>query len=124
MTAMDTGTPRRGRPSAYVTLLIAAWAVAMTARLYPQFNTAVRIDGRLTTIDDYIADRCGAQLGPAGEICLATARSKARVLLHQEQARSLLIIVAPAVLYLLYLPFARLAAVRRRRAAGRLESAL
>lgn len=121
MTATGSRTPRRGRPSAYITLLIVAWAVAMTARLYPQIDTIVRVDGRTMTVAEYISDRCGTQLGPAAEVCLAAAHNKARVQLRREQVRSVLIIAAPAVLYLLYLLLARLADVWQRRAAARLE---
>jgi len=98
---------RRGpRISAYVALLIALWMAAMTARLYPQFATALRVDGRVTTVEDFVDDSCAARIGPAAETCLAEARGEAQLLLHREQAKSVLLILAPAVLYLLYLPLA------------------
>jgi len=78
MSAAQTGTQGRRRVSPYVVLLIAAWTAVMTARLYPQFDSALRIGGRITTVDDYIADRCGARLGPEAATCLATAHAKAR----------------------------------------------
>ncbi|MDE1967412.1 MAG: hypothetical protein KGI92_00765 [Alphaproteobacteria bacterium] len=93
--------------------------MAMTARLYPQFDTALRIDGRITTVDDYVADRCSTRLGPDAASCLVAARRKAQTQLRREQARTALIIVAPAVLYSLYLPLAAVADARRRRAARR-----
>jgi len=64
MSASLSRPPRSRRFSAYIVLLIAVWTLAMGLRLLPQFDTALRIDGRITTVDDYIADRCGARLGP------------------------------------------------------------
>lgn len=119
MNAAQPGAPGGWRVSPYVVLLIAVWTVAMTARLYPQFDTALRIDGRITTVDDYVADRCSTRLGPDAASCLAAAHRKAQTRLRREQARTALIIVAPAVLYSLYLPLVAVAAARRRRAAGR-----
>ncbi|MBU6506244.1 MAG: hypothetical protein KGL22_00075 [Alphaproteobacteria bacterium] len=119
MNAAQPGAPGGWRVSPYVVLLIAAWTVAMTARLYPQFDTALRIDGRITTVDDYVADRCSTRLGPDAASCLVAARRKAQTQLRREQARTALIIVAPAVLYSLYLPLAAVADARRRRAARR-----
>ena len=116
MTAARADAPRRGRASPYVVLLIGIWTAVMAARLYPQFDMAIRIDGRVTTVNEYIADRCGARLGPAAETCLAAARRKARIQLRREQAKSILIVVAPAVLYLVYLAFAAAAGSRRRHA--------
>lgn len=119
MNAVQTRMRRRRRLSLYVMLLIAAWTIIMAARLYPQFDTALRIDGRITTIDDYIADRCGARLGPEAAACLASAHRKARTQLWREQARMALIVVAPGVLYLLYLAPAAWVDAHRRRAAKR-----
>src|SRR5579883_2581582 len=116
MSATQAGTRRRRRISLYVALLIAAWMAVMAARLFLQFDTALRVDGRITTVDDYIADRCGTRLGPDAASCLATAHDKARMQLRREQARTVLIIVAPGVLYLLYLAPAALVGVRRRHA--------
>lgn len=119
MTAIQTGTRRRRRVSPYVVLLIAVWTAIMTARLSPQFDRTLRIDGRISTVDDYIAGRCDARLGPEAANCLATAHDKARTQLRREQARTVLIIVAPGVLYLLYLAPAALAVARRRRTVKR-----
>lgn len=117
MSAIQTGTRSGRRVSPYVVLLIAIWTVIMTARLYPHFDRTLRVDGRVTTVDGYIADRCDARLGPESASCLATARDKARTQLRREQARTVLIIAAPGVLYLLYLAPVALADARRRRAA-------
>jgi hypothetical protein len=123
MTASGTDTLRPGRMARYVVLLILAWMAVLTVRLYPQFETAVRVGGRVMTVDDYIADRCGTRLGPAAETCLVAARRKAGVQLRREQAKSVLIVVAPAVLYLLCLPLARAIAARQPRAAKRPKKA-
>lgn len=119
MSAIQTGTQSGRRVSPHVVLLIAVWTAIMTTRLYPQFDRTLRIDGRITTVDDYIADRCGARLGPEATTCLATAHDKARTQLRREQARTVLIIAVPGVLYLLYLAPVALAGARRRRAAER-----
>ncbi|HYL31864.1 MAG TPA: hypothetical protein VEU53_01785 [Stellaceae bacterium] len=121
MNAAQSRIPHGRRLSAYIVLLIAVWTLVMGARLLPQFNAALRIDGRITTVDDYIADRCGARLGPEATTCLATARRKAETQLRREQARSVLIIVAPAVLYSLYLALATLSGTSRRRASSRIK---
>lgn len=80
------------------------WMVAVTWRLYPQFKDAVRVDGRVTTVEDYVAETCGERVGPAAATCLAEARAAAQRLLRDEQGKSILLINAPLVLYLLYLP--------------------
>lgn len=113
MTATQVDASRSGRASRYVVLLIGVWMAVTAARLYPQFDTAVRIDGRVTTVNDYLVDRCGARLGPAAETCLAAAERNVRIQLRREQAKSVLIVVAPAVLYLAYLAFAAAAESHR-----------
>ncbi|MDE2230119.1 MAG: hypothetical protein KGL11_13910 [Alphaproteobacteria bacterium] len=119
MTAAPAGMPQRRRASPYIALLIAIWMAATMVRLYPRFETALRVGGRVTTVDDYVDDSCSARHGPAVEACHAAAHRKARILLRREQAKSALIVVAPAMLYLLYLPLAgaAMAAARRLRAA-------
>lgn len=98
--------------SSYLFLLVIAWMAVMTWRIYPQFKDAVRVDGRLTTVADYIDDTCGERVGPAAETCLAEARETAQRLLRREQGKSVLLIEAPLFAYLLaYVPIA----LRRRR---------
>jgi hypothetical protein len=98
--------------SSYLFVLVVAWMAVMTWRIYPQFGDAVRVDGRLTTVDDYIADACGERVGPAAETCLAEAHETAQRLLRREQGKSVLLIEAPLFAYLLaYIPIA----LRRRR---------
>jgi hypothetical protein len=95
-------------------LLATVWLVAMTWRLYPQFGDAVRADGRVTTVEDYIDEACSQRVGPAAQTCLAEATANAQLKLRHEQGKSILLIVAPLGLYLLALAGAT---IRPRRAA-------
>ena len=88
--------------SSYLFLLVIAWTAVMTWRIYPQFKDAVRVDGRLTTVSDYIADTCGERVGPAAETCLAEAHETAQRLLRREQGKSVLVIEAPLFAYLIF----------------------
>jgi hypothetical protein len=91
----------------YFALLAVAWMIAMTWRLYPQFKDTIRVDGRLTTVEDYIGAVCGERVGPAAATCLAEAREDARRLLRREQGNSILLIIGPILLYLaIYVPAA------------------
>ena len=92
--------------SRYFVIRAAVWMIVMTWRLYPQFKDAVRIDGRLTTVTDFIEDTCGQRVGPAAVTCLAEARERAQRLLRREQGKSVLLVEAPLLGYLLlYLPW-------------------
>jgi hypothetical protein len=86
--------------SRYVALLAAAWMIVMAGRLYPQFKDAVRVDGKVTTVDDYIARSCSKRIGADAAHCLAAARSQAQRLLRREQSHSILLIIAPVLGYL------------------------
>ena len=100
--------------SGYVVLLVIAWMAVMTWRIYPQFKDTVRVDGRLSTVADYIDDTCGERVGPAAETCLAEAHETAQRLLRREQGKSVLLIEAPLFAYLLfYVPVALWRARRR-----------
>ena len=102
------------RMSRYFVILALAWMAATTWRIYPQFKDAVRVDGRLTTVDDYIDDSCGQRVGPAAGTCLAEAHERAQRLLRHEQGRSVLLIEAPVLGYLiLCLPIALWRGLRR-----------
>ncbi|HUK60206.1 MAG TPA: hypothetical protein VLV50_13330 [Stellaceae bacterium] len=81
--------------------LAALWMVAMTWRIYPQFGDAIRVDGRLTTVTSYLADRCSQRVGPAAVTCLGEGGEEAQRLLRQEQAKSVLFILAPLLFYVL-----------------------
>jgi hypothetical protein len=97
-------TPRLSR---YYALLAIVWMIVMTWRIYPQFKDAVRVDGRLTTIDDYVEGTCGERVGPAAATCYAETREEAQRLLRREQGKSILLIEAPVLSYLLfYVPMA------------------
>jgi hypothetical protein len=106
------------RLSRYFLLLATVWVIAMTWRIYPQFGDGLRIDGRVTTVEDYVDDSCSQRVGPAAQTCLAEAAGEAQILLRREQGKSILLITAPILLYLLaYLPrqLAGLTAGRRLR---------
>ncbi|HZL60227.1 MAG TPA: hypothetical protein VFC38_11080 [Stellaceae bacterium] len=99
----------------YAALLLALWMTAMTVRLYPQFKDTLRVDDRLVTVNEYIEDTCDERLGPTAGTCLAEAAAEAQILLRREQAKSILLILGPAVLYLIYLPLAAAARSALRR---------
>lgn len=111
--------PGRVRMPPYAALLLALWMAAMTARLYPQFKDALRVDDRLVTVSEYIEESCNERLGPAAGTCLAEAAGEAHILLRREQAKSILLILAPAVLYLIYLPLAAAARSALRRSGAK-----
>lgn len=98
----------RVRLSRYLVIFCAIWVIAMTWRIYPQFKDTLRVDGRLTSLSDYVEASCGERIGPAAASCLVEARSAGQRLVANEQARSLLLIEAPLLVYLaLYLPLRR-----------------
>jgi hypothetical protein len=104
------------RLARYFLLLATVWVIAMTWRIYPQFGDGLRIDGRVTSVEDYVDESCSQRVGPAAQTCLAEAAGEAQILLRREQGKSVLLITAPILLYLLaYLPrrLAGLAAGRR-----------
>jgi hypothetical protein len=107
------------QPSRYFVILAAVWMSVMAWRLYPHFGDALKVDGRLMTFAEYLEDRCGQRIGPAADSCIAEAEDTGRRLVAREQGRSLLLIEAPLLGYLLvYAPLryaARLAAAARRR---------
>jgi hypothetical protein len=92
------------RLSRYFVVLAAVWMVAMTWRIYPQFGDTLRIDGRLMAFSDYVEENCGQRIGPAARSCLAEARDTGHRLVAQEQGKSVLLIEAPLLGYLIYLP--------------------
>jgi hypothetical protein len=93
--------------------------IAMTWRLYPQFKDKLRVDGHLVSLQDYIEENCGQRIGPAAESCLEEMRDTGHRLVAREQGKSILLVEAPVLGYLLiYLPFRLIAdAIMRRRAA-------
>jgi hypothetical protein len=104
-------TDRRAR---LFLVLAALWMLPMAWRIYPHFGDAIRIDGRLTTVAEYLDDACGQRVGPAAATCAAESRERAQLLLRREQGRSVLLIEGPLLVYLLiYLPLRVLADWRR-----------
>ena len=103
--------------SPYLMLAAVLWMAAMTARLYPQFSDAIRVDGRVTTVAAYLADACGERAGPLAITCRQAAQLRARHLLRREQAKSILLIEAPVLGYFFLFWPARLLS-RRRQAGG------
>ena len=92
-------------PSRTFSVLAVVWIVAMTWHIYPQFKEAIRIDGRVMAVEDYVAETCAQRVGPAAATCLAETYETARQLLRREQAKSILLIEAPVLGYLsIYLP--------------------
>jgi hypothetical protein len=106
------------RLSRYFVVLALVWVIAMTWRLYPQFKDTLRSEGRLVTFDDYVDESCGQKIGPAAASCFQEARDTGRRLVAREQGKSVLLIEAPLLGYLLvYLPLrVTLDRVGRRRA--------
>jgi len=108
----------QSRTSRYVALFVILWMVILTWRIYPQFKNAVRVDGQLTTMEDYIDGTCGERLGPAAATCLAETREEAQHLLRREQGKSILLIEAPILVYLVVYLLGTLRRQRRREASG------
>jgi hypothetical protein len=108
----------QSRTSRYVGLFVILWMVILTWRIYPQFKDAVRVDGQLTTMEDYIDGTCGERLGPAAATCLAETREEAQHLLRREQGKSILLIEAPILVYLVVYLLGALWQQRRRAASG------
>jgi hypothetical protein len=108
------------RVSRYFAIVALVWMIGMTWRIYPHFKDAVRVDGRLTTMGEYIAGACGERADAGAAACLASARATARGLLRREQGKSILLIDAPLFGYLLiYLPLRlMIGRLGRRRGSG------
>ncbi len=85
--------------SRYFTLFAAACIVVMSAKLYPQFKDTLRVDGRVVALDDYVEDACAERVGPLATSCRATKLEAGRRMVAAEQAKALLLIEAPLLLY-------------------------
>lgn len=110
------------RLSRYFIVVTAIWMAAMTWRIYPQFGDTLRVDGRLIGLADYVEESCGQRIGPAAASCLVEARTTGRRLVASEQGKSVLLIEAPVLGYLLiYLPL-RWALRRRQPAIGQVPA--
>lgn len=107
--------PARPSVSRYLVLFAALWIAAWTWKLYPQFRDTLRIEGRVLTLDEYLEEACGERVGPLATSCRATTLEQGRRLVVSEQAKALLLMQAPLLLYgVLYLPL-RLFRRRRRK---------
>jgi len=106
------------RPAPAFAVLGLIWVLGMGWRLYPDFTDTIRVEGHLTTIDDYLRETCGEKLGGEAATCLAETRRKAKQLAREERRRAALLIGAPVLLYALYIParIVRELMARRRRA--------
>jgi hypothetical protein len=97
----------------YLLIFAAAWMIAMTWRVYPQFKDMLKVEDRLVTLDDYVEESCGQRIGPAAASCVGEARLTGRRLVARQQGQSLLFVVAPLLAYVaIYLPVQRMAARR------------
>jgi hypothetical protein len=110
------------RVSRYFIVVAAVWIMAMTWRIYPQFKDALRIDGRVITFADYVDETCGQRIGPNAKSCVEEAWATGRREVARERGKSVLLIAAPLLGYLLlYLPLRLVVlrvAERRRRGSG------
>jgi len=101
--------------SRYFTVFAAAWIVALTWKVYPQFKDTLRVDGRVIALDQYVVDACSEKAGLEAAACPATKLQSGRRMVAAEQAKALLLIEAPLILYaVLYLPIRLLSGPRRR----------
>lgn len=99
--------------SRYFTLFAAAWIVAMTWKVYPQFKDTLRVDGRVVALDAYVEDACSEKVGLEAAACPATKLQRGRRMVVAEQAKAILLIEAPLIAYVLVVLPIRL--LRRRR---------
>ena len=100
--------------SRYFTLFAAAWILAMTWKLYPQFKDTLRVDGRVVALDQYVEDACSEKVGLEAAACPATKLQAGRRMVAAEQAKALLLIEAPLILYaLVFLPTSLLRGANR-----------
>ena len=89
----------------YFALFAALVTIATAWTIYPQFKDTLRVEGHVVSFDDYVADACGERVGPQAASCRATTIEKANQLLVTEQAKSLLLVEAPLLVYLaIYVP--------------------
>ena len=110
--------------SRYFLILAAIWVIVMTVRIYPQFGDTLRIEGRVTTLSEYVDESCAQRIGPAAASCKEEAWDTGSRLVAREQGKSVLLVEAPLLGYLLlYLPLRwainRVKTDRAREGAGR-----
>lgn len=101
--------------SRYFALFAAAVVLVTTWRVYPLFKDTVRVEGRVLSLDEYVADTCGERAGPLATSCRAATLEHGRRLVASQQAKALLLVEAPLLVYILiYLPYRMVAAGLRR----------
>jgi hypothetical protein len=101
----EAGWEERVGVSRYFVIFAAVWVAAMTWRIYPQFKDALRIDGRVLTFAEYVEEACGQRIGPNATSCIEEAWATGRREVAREQGKSVLLIAAPLLGYLLvYMP--------------------
>ena len=83
----------------YFTVFAAVWIAAMTWKVYPQFKDTLRADGRVVSLDDFVADACGEKAGPEAAACRATKLESGRRMVRSAQAKAMLLIEAPVIFY-------------------------
>jgi hypothetical protein len=77
----------------------------MAWKVHPEFSDRLRVDGRVISLDDYVEDACGERVGPLATSCRATKLERGPRMVTAEQAKALLLIEAPLILYaVLFLP--------------------
>ena len=86
----------------------------MTWKVYPQFKDTLRVDGRIVALDDYVADACGEKAGTEATVCRTTKLESGRRRVAAQQAKALLMIEAPLILFaVIYLPIRVLRGTRK-----------
>jgi len=101
--------------SRYFALFGAAVILATTWKVYPLFKDTVRVEGRVLSLDEYVADTCGERVGPLATSCREATLEHGRRLVASQQAKALLLVEAPLLLFVLvYLPYRAVAARLRR----------
>lgn len=102
---MPAGNPSDLRLSWFFLVLAIVWVIVMTVRTYPQFGDTLRIEGRVTTLSEYVDETCTQRIGPAAASCREEAGDTGSRLVAREQGKSILLVEAPLLGYLLaYLP--------------------
>ena len=96
------------RMSRYFLILTLVWIAATSWKIYPHFRDALRSDGHIVAFADYVDETCGQKVGANAEVCYTQAVATGRKLVAREQAKSFLLILAPLLLYGVYLPLSLL----------------
>ncbi len=99
----------------YFLVLTLVWIAAISWKIYPHFRDGMRSEGHVISFADYVEDSCGQRVGASAEICYIKAVATGRKLVAKEQAKAILLILAPLIIYgVFYLPLSLLAGWVRR----------